>query len=240
VLRILLSTLAAATLLVALPAAAKEKSGDAAAHFLRPADYDVARLLPPPPPDDSDRTKGEIAELHHIADTVTPARDQQAHNDAETKDVSIFAEAMGAGFELKALPATAKLFDDIRDDEKIAAAAAKAYFKRNHPWILDPTLKTCSRGDPKESAYPSGHTTMGYAMGIVLASLAPDKAQAILARSASYAESRLICAAHYRSDTIGGQVLGTIVAERMMRNPAFKAEYAAAAKELAAAHLTAQ
>jgi acid phosphatase (class A) len=218
----------------------KEATASKKVIFTTPEDYDVARFLPPPPAPDSDLAKAELFELHRIEDARTPAQEEQARSDTKTKDASIFAAVMGTGFDLKALPATAKLFADVRNDEKIAAADAKDYFKRNRPWIVDPSLKSCSRHDEAQTSYPSGHATMGYTMGVVLASLAPEKAQAILARSAVYAENRLECGVHFRSDIVAGQVLGTVLAERMMMKPKFKVEYAAAAKELAAAHLIAK
>ena len=73
-------------------------------------------------------------------------------------------------------------------------------------------------------------------MGVVLASLMPAKSQDILARASQYAERRLVCGVHYRSDIVAGQEYGTLLALRLMQNPAFKAQMEAARKELAAAH----
>ena len=43
---------------------------------------------------------------------------------------SIFADAIGPGFDLASLPATAKMLADVQKDEDTAASAAKDYFKR--------------------------------------------------------------------------------------------------------------
>ncbi|TAL00492.1 MAG: phosphatase PAP2 family protein [Rhodospirillaceae bacterium] len=226
---------------VEMASAAKPKAAKPT-KFVDVSELNVFSLLPSPPDVGSNRAKAEIAELHHLEDMRTPEQESQARSDSKTKDVSIFAEAMGPGFDLAALPATARLFDDIRNDEKAAADAAKMAFHRSRPSLVDPSLKTLESTPRVEetSSYPSGHATMAYSMGVVLASLAPSKAQAILARSSVYAENRLECGVHFRSDIVAGQVLGTVIAERMMHNPAFKVEYAAAAKELAAAHLIAK
>ena len=66
---------------------------------------------------------------------------------------------------------------------KIAAAAAKEHFKRNRPWIADPALKSCAKGDAPQSSYPSGHATMGYAFAVVLARIVPEKSKAIFDRA---------------------------------------------------------
>jgi acid phosphatase (class A) len=206
-------------------------------NYLTQPQYDPARLLPPPPNDNSVAAKSELAELKGIANVRSPAQLARARSDDKTENASIFSETIGPGFDLKALPATEKMFADIRREEQAAAAVAKDFFKRNRPWIVDPSIASCSRQDAPQSSYPSGHATMGYSMGVVLASLVPEKAQAILARASEYAENRLVCGMHFRRDIEAGQALGTAIAVQLMQSPAFKVDYDAAATELHAAHL---
>jgi acid phosphatase (class A) len=206
--------------------------------FLAPAEYDPKSLLPAPSADDSAATKSELSELERIQASRTPDDLARAKSDSETENATIFEVAIGSGFDLKALPATAKLLADVRNDEKEAATTAKNFFLRSRPWTVDANLQSCSKNDAAKSSYPSGHSTMGYAMGVILASLIPDKAEAILARAKDYAENRLVCGVHYRSDIAAGETLGTAVAVELMHNAQFKPEYDAAAQELKAAHLT--
>jgi acid phosphatase (class A) len=74
-------------------------------------------------------------------------------------------------------------------------------------------------------------------MGVVLASLLPAKSQAILARASQYAEHRLVCGVHFRSDIAAGQQFGTVLALKLMDNPRFARQMKAARAELHAAHL---
>jgi hypothetical protein len=83
---------------------------------------------------------------------------------------------MGPGFDLDRLPANRALFHTVREEEKVAADRAKDHFKRNRPWIADPTLHACATDDEPQSSHPSGHTTMGYAMASILARLMPSRA----------------------------------------------------------------
>jgi len=205
--------------------------------FLAPVDIDPSLLLSPPPADGSPQQVEELAQLKHIEATRTAVELAHARSDAETQNGTIFRDAVGPSFDLSALPKTAKLLDDVQSDEKSAAGTAKNFFLRTRPFVTDPSLKSCSRDEPPQSSYPSGHSTMGYSMGVVLASLIPDKAQDILKRAADYARSRLVCGMHYRSDIEAGEVLGTAVAVELLHNPAFKPEYDAAEAELKAAHL---
>jgi acid phosphatase (class A) len=230
-----LAAFLASVVLVIAPAIAAPK-------FLSADQYNPAVILPPPPADDSAVTKSELAELHHLEDSRTPARLAQAEADGRNETITLFATFVGPGFDISKLPATARLFDDIAHEEVAVTEVAKNYFHRTRPYVVDPSLHDCDHTlnllKGGHTSYPSGHTTVGYAMGVVLASLMPGKAQAILARSADFAESRLVCSVHFRSDTVAGQVLGTVMAEELLQNTAFKAEYDAAKTELIAAHLT--
>ena len=201
--------------------------------------YNPAQLLPPPPADGSAENKAEMNELQTLQRDSSAAEYAHAKEDGEAESVMAFAGVMGPGFDLKALPKTAALFADLRKEEKDAAKRAKNYFQRNRPWVLESSLKTCTRNDDPKSSYPSGHATMGYSFAVVLAALVPEKAPAIMARAADYANSRLICAVHYRSDIVAGQVLGTAVAVELFSVPKFKAEFDAARAELHSARLAA-
>lgn len=205
--------------------------------FLHPADLRPQAVLPPPPAPASVIAAYELAEVQRLERDRTPAELARAKYDDETEDASIFADAIGPGFDLKRLPATARLMNDVRAEEKAAAKAAKTYFARNRPWIVDPRLRTCSRDDPAQSSYPSGHATMGYSMALVLAQIEPSKAAPIMARASEYAENRLVCGMHFRSDIVAGQALGMTVAARLMDSSAFGQDVGAAAAELRAAGL---
>lgn len=223
-------------ILTILPATGDAK--DSAPPLLIPAEnFDPSVLLAPPPTPGSRIGKWELEGLHRIEATRTPAEFARAKHDDETKDVSIFADAMGPGFDMTKLPATKALIDLVRAEEQAAAGRAKEHFRRSRPWIVDPSLRVCSSDDGPQSSYPSGHTTMGYAMAEILARLAPRKAPAILARAADYAENRLVCGMHFPTDIAAGEELGTVVAERLMQQPAFLQRMALAQAELANAGL---
>ena len=204
--------------------------------LLAPADLDPALVLPPPPAPGSVQAQAELQELRAVETVRSPAMLADALHDSETKDATIFADAIGPAFKLDRLPATARLMNEVRVAEKDAADRSKAHFRRSRPWVAAPELKHCGKGDDADwSSYPSGHTTMAYSMGAVLARLVPQKAPAIMARAARYGESRVMCQVHFRSDVTGGEALGLLVAERLMTKPAFQADFMAAKAELAAA-----
>lgn len=237
--------------LLALPATAQTKAASPKAPkslvFLTPAQIDPSRLLPPPPKDGSDAQQKEMAQVKHLIKTRTPERYKQAVWDAEHEDATPFAAVIGPGFELDKLPATNRLLKGILNDQAIVASMAKDYFKRKFPVTAEMPASyrewTCDTDDRKPESrplrsYPSGHATLAYSVGVVLASLVPEKSQAILVRAADYAYSREVCGDHYHSDVDASHALGTALGVMFLESAAAKPQIEAARKELRAAHLT--
>lgn len=224
-------------LLAAVALAAAAPGAEKAPALLR--NIDPALVLPPPPAAGSPQALAELAELHAIETARSPADEADARTDGDTKNGSIFAVALGPSFDLAALPATSALLGMVRATEKATVDHGKDEFKRPRPYIVDPALKSCKRNEDPLSSYPSGHTSMAFSMGEVLARLVPEKAGPILARAARYGQSRIVCGQHFRSDVSAGQMLGLLIAERLMAEPAFRAAFDAARKELVAAGIAA-
>ena len=208
--------------------------------LLKPSEmYDPAHYLPPPPAAGSSRAAAELAEVKRAMADATAEQRAQAASDNNSENGTIFAVVLGPSWDLSKLPATAKVIGEVTGSEGPFSDIAKKEFHRDRPWIADPSIKTCAAHKPTQdhASYPSGHATVGYGMGVVLANLMPSHAQAILGRSDQFAENRLICGFHFRSDIVAGQQFGTIMAIRLMQNPQFKADMEAARTELRAVHL---
>lgn len=209
-------------------------------HVLTPEEVEPSRLLPPPPKDGSDLQKADLAEVERVYHSRSPERRAQAEWDDKHESVELFFAVLGPKFDLGKLPATAKLMATVDNEQSVVANIAKRYFQRNRPWAIDPSLVACDYrpNAPPLTSYPSGHATLSYSEGYILAALMPEKAQAILARAEDYAYSRVVCGAHYASDIEASHVLGTELAMKMMQNPRFSADFEAARAELKAAGLT--
>jgi acid phosphatase (class A) len=210
-------------------------------HILTQQDIDPGRLIPPPPAAGSAAEKAELAELHEIQEHRTGGQFDQAVWDDTHEDWRLFTGVLGLKFDMAQLPATAKVLEEVMNDGEIAATRAKDFFKRPRPWKADSTIRGCAykpSANPLTS-YPSGHTIVGFSLGVVLADLMPDKADTILQRAQEYGYSRLVCGLHYRSDTAASQALGTTLAVEMLHSAKMQADLAAARAELKAAGLTA-
>lgn len=218
---------------------------------LTTAETDPGRLLPPPAPDGSPSQQKELAEVERLVKTRTPERYAQAKWDNEHEDASAFFATLGAGFDIKKLPETAKLLAIVLNDQSVIASASKVYFHRKAPvaaavpavlsyaaWSCDADVK--KPADRPLRSYPSGHATMGYSLAIVLSALMPEKSQAILARAADYAYSREVCGDHYHSDVEASHALGSALGMMLLNNATLKPQIEAAKAELRAAGLTMQ
>jgi len=227
-------------LLAAAAALAGAAPGGGKAPLLTAADIDPALVLPPPPAPGTAQAKAEFAELHAAEAARTDAEEADARLDGDTKNGTIFAELLGPRFDLAKLPATSALLALVRQNEKATVDRGKDEFKRPRPYAIDTTLKSCKRNDDPLSSYPSGHTSMAFSMGETLARLVPEKAPLLLARAARYGQSRIVCGQHFRSDVSAGQMLGLLIAERLMGKPEFQAAFAAARAELVGAGVAAR
>ncbi|MBN9587626.1 MAG: phosphatase PAP2 family protein [Alphaproteobacteria bacterium] len=213
-------------------------AGAANGAMLDPHAFDPAKMLPPPPAAGSQQAGDEMAELKAIAARSTPQQVAVAAKDAKDEKPDMFNGALG--FDITKYPVTTALLAGVVEEEEVDSKFAKEYFHRERPYAVDRTLKTCVPVKPGKSiysSYPSGHATLAFTLAEVLAQLFPQKSQAILARASQFAENRLVCQVHFRSDIAAGQQFGTILALRLMALPAFRERMEAARSELRAANL---
>jgi hypothetical protein len=79
-------------------------------------------------------------------------------------------------------------------------------------------LKGPSQNLVNSPSYPSGHTTHGYAEGVLLALLVPERYPQMVARAAEYGNSRIVIGAHYAMDVIGGRTLALYDLAQLLAN----------------------
>lgn len=199
----------------------------------------AAAFLPSPPEAGSLREQDDIAVYRaKRALAGTPRWEQaRADNEIETPDAPrIFDEALGIRFAPERLPTLTILLGRMLGDLETVQTPAKRGFTRSRPFVTEP-LPTCISPEPwlaASGSYPSGHAALGWAWALVLAEMAPDQADALLARGLAYGESRVVCGVHYRSDVEAGRIVGAALVARLKADPAFHADFQIAARELAA------
>jgi len=149
-----------------------------------------------------------------------------------------FACALGAVISKEKTPRLYTLLLRAMVDAGLSTYRAKIKYDRMRPFTIN-NAPICTPEDEKllrhDGSYPSGHTALGWAWALILAELAPDKADAILARGLAFGESRIVCNVHWNSDVVAGRIMGAATVARMHNSPEFIADMKAAKAELSAA-----
>lgn len=204
-------------------------------HYLTVDELRPTLVLPAPPAPGSLEERGELAEIHALIAAAPPARLDQARWDDTHETPALFDRTLGV--TLETLPLTWALLREVQEEGDAAADVAKLYFHRTRPFGIDPTIPSCAKTGKPLKSYPSGHATLGYSTGFVLAHLLPGRSAEILDRAADYATGREYCGVHFPTDVEASHVLGTLVASKLMAIPAFRVKFDAARQELIAAHV---
>lgn len=198
---------------------------------------DASAFLPPPPEAGSLRQQADVETYRATRDLEGSDRWRQAAADNEIETPAaprIFDEALGIRFVPGQMPTLTLLLGKMLGDlETIQTPAKQGYF-RPRPFIAEPAA-TCITPEPwlgRSGSYPSGHAAMGWGWALILSELAPDRADALLARGLAYGESRVICGVHYTSDVEAGRVVGAAMVARLKADRAFQRDLAAARLEI--------
>lgn len=202
--------------------------------FTDAKEINLLDLLPPPPANDSAQMKAELGEILTIQVTRTPEMAARAVADAE-ENVWRFSDVIdNPKFTKENLPKFSAFFDRIVETEGAVVDPAKDVWKRPRPHLYSDLVKPIVPLS-KSGSYPSGHTTLGTLMGIVLANMVPEKRAVIMARAWEYGHNRVVGGIHYASDIEAGRIAGTVIAETIMTHDDYKTEYEGAKAELRAA-----
>ena len=205
----------------------------------------LPRILPVPPPAGSGRAADDTADLRQDPGAERrPALVAEATLDAAnlTPRAGMFACALGVTLDAANAPGLDAMLHRMAPDARAVVDPPKDSFNRPRPYVGaagDPVIcvpKTESLA--KSASYPSGHATVAWAWGLILAELAPDRATEILRRAREIGDSRIICGVHYLSDVEEGRTNGSILVAALHSNSEFRADLEKARAEVGAARQT--
>jgi len=205
--------------------------------YLAGHEVDFRTFLGPPPAPESQWDRADQG-LVEALQAVDDRRLQMA--DIDGKELySRFAEAFGRPIDRKTSPALVKLLDRSVADADATTDVAKDFFNRPRPYQRLQLQLVCDKAAPPKpeehpmrgSSYPSGHSTRGWTVAMVLARVAPDRAELVLKRAEDYMESRLICGMHFPSDVEAGHDVAIAVVSHLDAAPEFQADLDRARKE---------
>jgi acid phosphatase (class A) len=198
--------------------------------YIAPGVIELTKLLPPPPAKGSEQTKKEIDEILKFQMERTPEMVKYARAD-QYINVFRFADVLGKNFTKEKLPFTADFFGRVIRNESAILDPAKDYWNRPRPGVYDARVKPCVNVPPNAS-YPSGHSTAGNLMAIILADMLPEKSAVIFDRGWVFAVNRIIGGVHYRSDLEAGRMAAAVIAAYLFNDSGFKADYKRSKQEI--------
>lgn len=200
--------------------------------------FDVTGVLPAAPAEGTDRYELDRRIFRATRSLQGTPRWALATNDVQTDTAHLMADfSCAAGIVLTPgrAPRLARLLARASADTDAETAMAKRHFKRLRPFQIDPGPICQPASEVADSYdYPSGHTTLGWTWASILAELLPQRAAAILARGRAYGESRIVCGVHNASAVEAGRTSAAATLAVVRASPAYRADFAAARRELAA------
>lgn len=206
--------------------------------YLGAAAPDTTGILPPAPVAGSTRYEADRTIFLQTRAMKDSERWVMATKDADQP--SIIREmrcALGVDLTAGNTPKTRLLLQRIERDATSVTNPPKAFYKRKRPYLIDEGSTCIDKTDSLAASpdYPSGHNTYAWAVGLVLAELAPDQSIPILSRARAFGEGRLVCGVHNLSAVEAGRLNGSIMVAVLHGVKPFRDDMEAARKELAAA-----
>jgi acid phosphatase (class A) len=203
-------------------------SGDAAALFA---------VLPPAPQDGDARDVADRRIFRETRALAGSPRWLMAAADAElgsSQMLQHFSCALDIELTQQRAPRIVALAQKATREAAASMAKAKDFYKRHRPFTVDegPTcVPTSTVGDSFD--YPSGHTTAGWAWGLVLAQVDAQHAMPLLARGRAIGDSRVVCGLHNASAVESARMLTGAAIAVISASPLYQSDLAAARDELA-------
>jgi acid phosphatase (class A) len=200
------------------------------------ASLQTAELLPAAPKAGTPRYAADrqvFLATRKLQDSPRWTLAQQDVDYATPQLMADFSCAMGVPLDAEKLPKLAAVVDATSQAADASTAPAKKANQRQRPFLIDAGA-TCQSTEQLAHSfdYPSGHATRGWAVGLVLTELAPDRATDLLLRSRSFADSRVVCGVHNLSAVEAGAMNGASVVALLHASEAFQRQLAAARSEL--------
>ena len=111
----------------------------------------------------------------------------------------------------------------------------KAFYGRQRPFErFDEAMPSHEEDDLRgEGSYPSGHSLRGWGVALLLAQIAPERANEIFKRGWDYCNSRVIVGAHWQSDVDASRTAASIGFCALQGSPEFRAQMEKAQEEYA-------
>ena len=199
----------------------------------------VALIPPPPAAESAAMARDEEINRKALALQGSPRWDMAAHDAVLgfPAAAKTFACALNIPIDEERTPRLIALMRKTLVDAGRATSEAKRHYRRTRPFATNDKPTCTPTGEDnlrRDGSYPSGHSSAGWAFGLVLGEVAPERIDAILRRARAFGDSRTVCNVHWQSDVEAGRMVAAGVVARLHAEPAFREDIAAARAEVEA------
>jgi acid phosphatase (class A) len=201
---------------------------------------DLIKVMPEPPAFDSPEFANDVVRYNWGKEQLQDsARLAMAIADAEwldhTKMYAQWKEAFGLEISESATPEIWKLLETSLATTDPMRVDVKAHYQRQRPFdrYKDP-MPSHEEDDLRgDGSYPSGHSLRGWSISLILAQIAPARANEIYKRGWEYCDSRVILGAHWQSDVDLSRAVASVGFCALQGSKAFIAQMKKAQAEYA-------
>lgn len=153
----------------------------------------------------------------------------------ETSIFALFSGVLGMKVSKEHTPEIYKLAKTVINDALFAAHKGQERFKRTKPYVYfhEESLKSEGGDDveDKENSYPSGHSTRGWILALVLGIIAQEHSEALMKCAEQYASYQVIMGRHWKSDVDAGRTLAITIFSKEVVSPKYQQQQLKAKEE---------
>ncbi len=177
----------------------------------------LINIMPPPPAFDSPEFANDVVRYGWgKQQRQDKERVELAIADAEwddhTKLYAQWKDAFGLEITETGTPEIWKLMETSLATTDPMRKETKAFYHRQRPFErFDDSMPSHEEDNLRgEGSYPSGHSLRGWGISLLLAQIAPSRADEIFSRGWDYCNSRVIVGAHWQSDVDASRTAASI------------------------------
>jgi len=201
----------------------------------------VLRIVPAAPQTGDARFEADMAIFRKTRSLEGSGRWALAQSDDNLSVAGLlhaFSCSLGLALTPENAPKLAALIRRANADATAASNTIKNHYQHKRPFQIA-AGNVCLSAEGKANLerspdYPSGHTTLSWETGLILAELSPPDAAAVLARARAYGQSRVVCGVHNLSAVEAGWMTASAVFAMQESSAEFHKELESARTELAA------
>ena len=198
----------------------------------------LIKIMPAPPSFDSPEFANDVVRYGWgKQQRQNKERVEMAIADAEWNDhTKLFAQwkdAFGLEITENDTPEIWKLLETSLATTDPMRKETKAFYGRQRPFErFDDSMPSHEEDELRgEGSYPSGHSLRGWGISLLLAQIAPQRANKIFVRGWDYCNSRVIVGAHWQSDVDASRTAASIGFCALQGSEAFIAQMKKAQQE---------